>query len=60
MPLMPWIPLLGMFACLALMTFLPTLTWIRFVVWTIIGIAVYLMYGIRHSRLALPSRNISA
>lgn len=56
MPLMPWIPLLGMFACLALMTFLPTLTWIRFVVWTIIGIAVYLMYGIRHSRLALPSR----
>jgi APA family basic amino acid/polyamine antiporter len=60
MPLMPWVPLLGMFACLALMAFLPTLTWIRFVVWTIIGIAVYFMYGIRHSRLSVPSRDISA
>ena len=60
MPLMPWVPLLGMFACLALMAFLPTLTWIRFVVWTIIGIAVYFMYGIRHSRLSAPSRDTPA
>ncbi|HET6675956.1 MAG TPA: amino acid permease, partial [Nitrospiraceae bacterium] len=60
MPLMPWVPLLGMLACLALMAFLPTLTWIRFVVWTIIGIAVYLIYGVRHSRLAAPSRDIPA
>jgi APA family basic amino acid/polyamine antiporter len=60
MPLMPWIPLLGMLACVGLMIFLPTLTWIRFVVWTVIGIAVYLLYGIRHSRLALPSRNLPA
>ncbi|MGD9727180.1 MAG: amino acid permease [Nitrospiraceae bacterium] len=60
MPLMPWVPLLGMFACLALMAFLPTLTWIRFVVWTIIGIAVYFMYGIRHSRLSTPSRDTPA
>ncbi len=60
MPLMPWIPLLGMLACLALMAFLPTLTWIRFVIWTIIGIAVYLMYGVRHSRLSTPSRDIPA
>jgi basic amino acid/polyamine antiporter, APA family len=55
MPLMPWIPLLGVAACIGLMSFLPALTWIRFVVWTIIGIAVYLLYGISHSRLALPS-----
>ncbi|MEX5218298.1 MAG: amino acid permease [Nitrospira sp.] len=60
MPLMPWVPLLGMFACLALMAFLPTLTWIRFVVWTIIGIAVYFMYGIHHSRLSAPSRDTPA
>ena len=55
MPLMPWIPLLGVAACIGLMSFLPALTWIRFVVWTIIGIAVYLLYGINHSRLAPPS-----
>lgn len=51
-PLMPWIPLVGMGACLGLMTYLPSMTWIRFVVWTIIGVAVYCFYGARHSRLA--------
>lgn len=55
---MPWIPLLGMLACLSLMLFLPTLTWIRFVVWTVIGIVVYMLYGIRHSRLALASPKV--
>ena len=59
MPFMPWIPLLGMLACLGLMLFLPMLTWIRFVVWTIIGIVVYMLYGIRHSRLAATSPKIS-
>jgi APA family basic amino acid/polyamine antiporter len=51
-PLMPVIPALAMAACLGLMAFLPTITWIRFVVWTVVGIAVYFGYGVRHSRLA--------
>lgn len=51
-PFMPWVPLLGMAACLGLMAFLPTLTWVRFGVWTVLGAAVYFAYGIRHSRLA--------
>jgi APA family basic amino acid/polyamine antiporter len=54
-PLMPVIPLLGMAACLGLMVFLPALTWIRFVVWTAVGLVVYIVYGVRHSRLAVPS-----
>jgi APA family basic amino acid/polyamine antiporter len=58
MPFMPLIPILGMAACLGLMTFLPTLTWIRFVVWTAIGIVVYLLYGIRHSHLAASSSKV--
>jgi APA family basic amino acid/polyamine antiporter len=49
---MPFVPLLGMAACLYLMVGLPELTWTRFIVWTIIGIAVYLGYGMRHSKLA--------
>ncbi len=53
-PFMPWIPILGMFACLGLMAFLPTITWIRFVVWTLLGIALYFGYGFRRSRLARP------
>ncbi|MGQ0811440.1 MAG: amino acid permease [Nitrospiraceae bacterium] len=51
-PFMPWIPLLGMVACLALMAFLPTLTWIRFVVWTVIGVVIYFAYGMKRSKLA--------
>jgi APA family basic amino acid/polyamine antiporter len=54
MPLMPVIPLLGTAACLGLMVFLPSLTWIRFVAWTAVGIVVYMVNGVRHSRLAAP------
>jgi APA family basic amino acid/polyamine antiporter len=52
LPFMPLVPLLGMAACLYLMVGLPELTWTRFIVWTTIGIAVYIGYGMRHSKLA--------
>jgi APA family basic amino acid/polyamine antiporter len=52
LPFMPVVPVLGTMACLGLMWQLPHLTWIRFGVWTIIGIVVYLGYGLKHSRLA--------
>lgn len=52
-PFMPWTPLLAMAACLTLMAYLPLLTWIRFVVWTIAGIAIYLLYGVKRSRMAV-------
>ncbi len=52
LPFMPLVPILGTMACLGLMWQLPQLTWIRFGVWTVIGIAVYLVYGLKHSRLS--------
>jgi APA family basic amino acid/polyamine antiporter len=50
-PFSPVIPLLGVASCFFLMTSLPTITWIRFVVWLIIGLFVYGLYGMKHSRL---------
>ena len=52
LPFMPLVPILGTMACLGLMWQLPQLTWIRFGVWTVIGIVVYLSYGLNHSRLS--------
>jgi APA family basic amino acid/polyamine antiporter len=51
-PLNPLFPVLGMLSCSALMAFLPTGTWLRFVVWLTIGLVVYFTYSIRHSKLA--------
>ena len=51
LPWMPWIPVLGTLSCFGLMLFLPSVTWIRFGLWTVIGLVVYAFYGYRHSRL---------
>ncbi len=42
---------LGASACLYVMLGLPRSAWIRFGIWMLIGIAIYLAYGSRHSRL---------
>jgi APA family basic amino acid/polyamine antiporter len=50
-PLVPLFPVLGVVFCLALMLSLPIETWIRFFVWLAIGLCIYFLYGIRHSKL---------
>lgn len=50
-PLVPWIPAAGILTCLGMMLFLPADTWIRLVVWMLLGIDVYEVYGIRRSKL---------
>jgi APA family basic amino acid/polyamine antiporter len=51
-PLVPLIPVLGIVTCLFMMVFLPLDTWIRLIVWMIIGFDVYLFYGMKHSLLS--------
>ncbi|MCU1574209.1 MAG: putative amino acid permease YfnA [Micrococcaceae bacterium] len=49
LPLMPLVPAFGVLASLFLMSQLHWETWLRFVVWLIIGLAIYFGYGRRHS-----------
>jgi APA family basic amino acid/polyamine antiporter len=43
-------PLLGVLTCLYLMSGLPRDTWIRLFVWLIIGLVIYLGYGIKQEK----------
>lgn len=49
-PFVPLIPILGIIVCAVLFTALPRLAHITFVLWTVAGLAIYLGYGIRHTR----------
>ena len=50
-PLVPLVPLIGAALCIFLMKYLDGLTWLRFAVWLVIGVAIYAPYGFRHSKL---------
>lgn len=48
-PFVPWVPAAGLVCCIGMMLFLPAGTWIRLVMWMLIGIDIYSFYGIKHS-----------
>jgi APA family basic amino acid/polyamine antiporter len=56
-PWVPWVPVLGIGICLFMMVFLPFDTWIRLILWMLLGHNVYVFYGSRHSRLGASGGN---
>ena len=50
-PLVPLVPILGILICGYMMYGLPGDTWLRLMIWMAIGLVIYFVYGIRHSRL---------
>lgn len=50
-PLVPFVPIAGVVVCLFMMVFLPLDTWIRLIVWMMIGFDFYLFYGMKNSVL---------
>lgn len=57
LPFNPLFPGLGIIFCIYLMLNLPVVTWWRFLVWTIAGVLIYFLYGIRHSVLRKSADN---
>jgi APA family basic amino acid/polyamine antiporter len=53
-PAVPWVPLFGIAFSLLLMFGLPLDTWLRLVVWLVIGLVIYFSYGHRHSLVPEP------
>jgi basic amino acid/polyamine antiporter, APA family len=51
-PWVPVVPILGILSCFGLMLSLPLDTWIRLVVWLVLGLLVYAFYGRHHVALA--------
>ena len=56
-PFVPFVPIAGIVTCLVMMVFLPADTWIRLVVWMLVGMDIYAHYGIKHSKLEFMQEN---
>lgn len=54
-PGVPYTPILTIIFCFYLMSSLSIFTWIRFAAWLGIGVAIYFLYGIKHSTLNFSS-----
>lgn len=50
-PWVPFTPLVTVVFCFYLMASLPGVTWVRFGLWLLAGLAIYFMYGFRHSKI---------
>jgi APA family basic amino acid/polyamine antiporter len=56
LPFSPFVPLLAIGSCFYLMVQLPVVTWIRFVVWLVLGLILYFVYGGRRLTTARAPR----
>jgi APA family basic amino acid/polyamine antiporter len=57
----PWVPVLPIAAiacCLVMMASLPVETWLRFVIWLILGLTIYFLYSRHHSEFGPEPRGL--
>lgn len=50
-PLVPLIPILGIVTCLSQMIFLPAITWLQLILWLVVGLLIYFLYGYKNSKI---------
>ena len=53
-PFGPVIPVLSVFFCVLLMAGLPAKTWLRFFVWLVVGLVIYVFYSRKRSEFYAP------
>lgn len=50
-PLVPYIPVASIVVNTLLLTQLPGVAWLRYFIWLVLGLAIYFLYGVKHSVL---------
>lgn len=50
-PLVPLVPILGVVVCCYLMYSLPSESWLRLIIWMVLGVVIYFAYGKKRSKL---------
>jgi basic amino acid/polyamine antiporter, APA family len=55
-PLVPWLPIVGAVFCVGQMLGLPWQTWVRLVVWLVIGLTIYFLR--RRGRMLAPAQEL--
>ena len=50
-PWVPFVPIMGIIISLAMMLGLNGVTWLRLLIWLAIGLAIYFLYGVKHSKV---------
>ncbi|MGH9578424.1 MAG: amino acid permease, partial [Terriglobales bacterium] len=55
-PWVPFVPIMGIVISFLMMAALPWDTWLRLLIWLAIGMMIYFLYGVRHSRVQTGSK----
>ncbi|XP_055347238.1 high affinity cationic amino acid transporter 1-like [Paramacrobiotus metropolitanus] len=58
MPFPTMIPIVSILLNLSLLVFVAELTWIRFGAWIILGLVIYLFYGMEHSNIRIDAETV--